>query len=43
MNLTLVFLVIMTLDKTPPGKAILEYMFIYEENRWWNTTSTKYR
>jgi hypothetical protein len=34
----------MTLDNPPPpGKTSLEYMSIYEENRWWNTTSTKYR
>jgi hypothetical protein len=38
-----VFLVNMTLDKPPPGKTSLEYMSIYEENRWWNTRSTKYR
>ena len=40
---TQVFLVNMTLDKTPRGKTSLEYMSIYEENRWWNTASTKYR
>jgi hypothetical protein len=38
-----VFLVNMTLDKTPLGKTTLDYMSIYEENRWWNTASTKYR
>jgi hypothetical protein len=29
----------MTLDKNPPGKTSLEYMSIYEENRWWNTAN----
>ena len=37
------FLVNTTLDKTPPGKTNLEYMSIYDENRWWNTASKKYR